>query len=151
MSTEQKLAEYRKRKDTEVDSQKRKEAWLSTLTLQPLRRRVATALTPTQSQDDPEDEDVDNEESERDWLDWGILFLKFGLWLVFQALFVKLEFGAVFFIFSGLVFMYFNMGNRKRKPGEMSAYSVFNPNCETIKGTFTAEQFENQIRRGPLS
>jgi len=63
-------------------------------------------------------------------------------------IFVIAEFGAVFFIFSCLVFIYCNMGEKKRRPGEMSAYSVFNPNCEAIDGTLTAQQFENEIRHG---
>ena len=33
-----------------------------------------------------------------------------------------------------------------RNKDEPSAYSVFNPNCESIDGTLTAEQFENEIR-----
>ena len=32
-----------------------------------------------------------------------------------------------------------------KRAGEISAYSVFNPNCETIEGTFTAEQFEREL------
>lgn len=39
---------------------------------------------------------------------------------------------------------------RKRKKTELSAYSVFNPNCVRLKGTFTAEQFENELLRRPL-
>ena len=38
-----------------------------------------------------------------------------------------------------------------RKAGEMSAYSVFNPNCESIDGTLTAQQFEREIRHGPAA
>ena len=33
----------------------------------------------------------------------------------------------------------------------MSAYSVFNPNCESIDGTLTAQQFEREIRHGPAA
>ena len=37
-----------------------------------------------------------------------------------------------------------------RAPGDNapSAYSVFNDNCERLDGTFTAEQFEKQMRHG---
>ena len=38
------------------------------------------------------------------------------------------------------------MNTVRRKSGEMSAYSVFNPGCQPIQGTLTAEQFENEIR-----
>lgn len=37
---------------------------------------------------------------------------------------------------------------RKKKPGEISAYSVFNEGCESIDGTLKAEQFEREIRYG---
>ena len=37
-----------------------------------------------------------------------------------------------------------------RKAGEASAYSVFNENCEAIDGTFTAQQFEQNLRRGRM-
>jgi len=33
--------------------------------------------------------------------------------------------------------------------GETSAYSVFNSGCRRIAGTFTAEQFDAQLRGGP--
>ena len=33
-----------------------------------------------------------------------------------------------------------------RRKGEISAYSVFNPGCEAIDGTLTAQQFENELR-----
>ncbi|EJW88880.1 hypothetical protein WUBG_00209 [Wuchereria bancrofti] len=36
-------------------------------------------------------------------------------------------------------------GNRKRKSGELSAYSIFNPHCERLPGTLTAEHFERDL------
>ena len=36
--------------------------------------------------------------------------------------------------------------SRKRNPENLSAYSVFNPNCQTIQGTLTGEQFDKEIR-----
>ena len=74
--------------------------------------------------------------------------LKVVLWLVLWGLFINLEFGAVYFIISLLVIMYFSMKSGSRKPGEASAYSVFNPNCERLDGTFTMEQFERELRYG---
>lgn len=44
--------------------------------------------------------------------------------------------------------MFTNFRKSKKQDGEMSAYSVFNKNCEAIKGTLTAEQFENEIKFG---
>merc|ERR1719153_897625 len=82
-------------------------------------------------------------------IDWAIIGVKCLVWLCLQVVFVKIEFGAVFFLFTGIFLMLTNMG--KRKAGEMSAYSVFNPNCESIDGTLTAQQFEREIRHGPAA
>ncbi|KAK6015819.1 hypothetical protein OSTOST_18706 [Ostertagia ostertagi] len=38
-----------------------------------------------------------------------------------------------------------SLGNRRE--GEMSAYSVFNPNCERLLGQMTAEHFERDVLR----
>lgn len=78
-------------------------------------------------------------------LDWVMLLLKVVMWLLLQKVFILLEFGAVFFIFSAFVFIWYNLRNEPKKKGEASAYSVFNPNCEQIDGTFTAEQFEREL------
>ena len=67
-------------------------------------------------------------------------------------MFIKLEFAAVFLATSGFALIYLNLGNeankRGREDGRMSAYSVFNPGCESIDGTLTAQQFEREIRHG---
>jgi hypothetical protein len=39
----------------------------------------------------------------------------------------------------------------ERDTNHLSAYSVFNRNCERIDGTFTAEQLEKELRFGPGS
>ena len=46
--------------------------------------------------------------------------------------------------------IYYSMStSHERRDGEnMSAYSVFNPNCERLTGTFTAEDFDRNMRRG---
>ncbi|CAI2353222.1 unnamed protein product [Caenorhabditis sp. 36 PRJEB53466] len=67
------------------------------------------------------------------------------VYLTGQALAAWVQFGAVFFIFSLIVFTYCNTGRRRR--GEMSAYSVFNENCERLAGSMTAEHFERDMLR----
>jgi hypothetical protein len=58
-------------------------------------------------------------------------------------------------IASGLVMigmgylMYVNLGDRRA--GELSAYSVFNPNYERLPGQLTGAQFEAEIRHMPLN
>ncbi|XP_042886684.1 uncharacterized protein LOC122262656 [Penaeus japonicus] len=78
-------------------------------------------------------------------LDWISFGLKCVMWLILFKIFILIEFGAVFFIFSAFVFIWYNMRSEPKKKGEISAYSVFNPNCETIDGTLSAEQFEREI------
>ncbi|KAM3930543.1 SAYSvFN domain-containing protein 1 [Leptodactylus fuscus] len=81
-----------------------------------------------------------------------ILVLKFLLWLVLLGLFVELEFGLAYFLLSMFYWLY--EGTRRpgrRKEGERSAYSVFNPGCEAIQGTLTAEQFERELQYRPLA
>ena len=83
-------------------------------------------------------------EEPRTVLDWAILGTKCLLWAACFYLCVLLELGLAFVITSGFAVIWLNLGRRKR--GQPSAYSVFNPNCEAIDGTLTAEQFEREIR-----
>ena len=78
-------------------------------------------------------------------------FLKLLLWLILWGLFIELEFGSVFFIVSLFYIVYTSMASGTRNKEELSAYSVFNPNCERIDGTFTTEQFEKELRYGALA
>jgi hypothetical protein len=70
------------------------------------------------------------------------------LWATVYAIAVHLEFGTVYFIVSILYAIWINTRTGPKKQGEISAYSVFNPNCEAIDGTLKAEQFEQEIRYG---
>ena len=73
------------------------------------------------------------------------LILKFVLWLILFFIFIKLEFGLVYFIISLIVAIYLNTSKTKKK-GVLSAYSVFNPNLERLNGTFTSDHVEKSIR-----
>ncbi|KAM6184231.1 SAYSvFN domain-containing protein 1 [Erethizon dorsatum] len=82
----------------------------------------------------------------------NITFLKVLLWLVLLGLFAELEFGLAYFVLSLFYWMY--VGTRapgEKKEGERSAYSVFNPGCEAIQGTLTAEQLERELQIRPLA
>ncbi|XP_077017808.1 SAYSvFN domain-containing protein 1 [Tamandua tetradactyla] len=82
----------------------------------------------------------------------NITFLKVLLWLVLLGLFVELEFGLAYFVLSLFYWMYVGTrGPEEKKEGEKSAYSVFNPGCEAIQGTLTAEQFERELQFRPLA
>ncbi|XP_023068483.1 SAYSvFN domain-containing protein 1 isoform X1 [Piliocolobus tephrosceles] len=82
----------------------------------------------------------------------NITFLKVLLWLVLLGLFVELEFGLAYFVLSLFYWMYVGTrGPEEKKEGEKSAYSVFNPGCEAIQGTLTAEQLERELQLRPLA
>ena len=77
--------------------------------------------------------------------------LKILLWVLLWGFFVEVGFGAVFFVTSLLYLLVTSLRGSRRKPWEPSAYSVFNRNFEAIEGTLSAEQFERELRYGPMS
>jgi len=153
--TKNKLEEYRKKKlEEEIQSSRRQLIW-DLVTLQPVRRNLTRNKKADESEEKdenkpPEDQEDDEETKDRTWsrIDYAIFFVKFLVWACIQMIFVKIEFGAVFFIVSCILFMTSNLG--KRKSGEASAYSVFNENCEALDGTFSGQQFDQQLRRGGM-
>ncbi|KAH0622616.1 hypothetical protein JD844_025063 [Phrynosoma platyrhinos] len=82
----------------------------------------------------------------------NVTFLKFLLWLVLLGLFVELEFGLAYFVLSMFYWIYVGTrGPGEKQSGGKSAYSVFNPGCEAIEGTLTAEHFERELQYRPLA
>lgn len=82
----------------------------------------------------------------------NLTVLKVLLWLVLLGLFSELDFGLPFFLLSLFYWLYEGLRSPvARRPGEMSAYSVFNPNCQPILGTLTAEQLEGEMGYRPLN
>lgn len=82
----------------------------------------------------------------------NLTLLKFLLWLVLLGLFVELEFGLPFFVISLFYWLYEGLRSpASREPGELSAYSVFNPDCQPLLGSLTAEQLEGEMGYRPLS
>lgn len=80
----------------------------------------------------------------RSYLTYVTYLVYFLFWVTLYAIAIELRFGVVFLMISALVGIYFNTRTEK-EPGEISAYSVFNENCESIDGTLKAEQFEREI------
>ncbi|XP_047994111.1 SAYSvFN domain-containing protein 1 [Leguminivora glycinivorella] len=76
---------------------------------------------------------------------WSIYFI---IWLTLYAFFLKMQFGAVFFVFSVLIGIYLNTRTGPRRKGEVSAYSVFNKDCASIDGTLNAEQLMKEMMYG---
>ena len=63
----------------------------------------------------------------------------FIIWYSLYRLFLKYNFGAVYFMITIISLIFLNLG--QRKPGELSAYSVFNPNNERILGSMSNNNF----------
>ncbi|KAI3364162.1 hypothetical protein L3Q82_010981 [Scortum barcoo] len=82
----------------------------------------------------------------------NLALLKVLLWLVLLGLFVELEFGLPFFVISLFYWLYEGLRSpAAREPGELSAYSVFNPDCQPLLGSLTAEQLEGEMGYRPLA
>ena len=91
------------------------------------------------------EEEVEEEEKNVDNISKFNFLLKFILWLVLFIIFIKLEFGLVYFIISMIYGVYVSTGKKSNKKS-LSAYSVFNPNLERLDGTFTSEHVEKSLR-----
>ncbi|CAG9316349.1 unnamed protein product [Blepharisma stoltei] len=67
-------------------------------------------------------------------------FIGIIIWLSSIYGFAILGIGELFVILSGIIFIFFNLGERKG----VSAYSVFNDGCKKILGTSSASDLINQ-------
>lgn len=81
-------------------------------------------------------------------IDYVRLLVYFLLWVTTYAIFIHLQFGTVFLIVSGLVAIFLNTRTGPKKANEISAYSVFNKNCEKIDGTLDGEKMTQQMVYG---
>ena len=68
------------------------------------------------------------------------------IWGVLYRLFIYLNFGAVYFMFSIVFFIFYSLDYNKTQKG-LSAYSIFNPNQERILGTMTMDNFHPGLGR----
>lgn len=83
--------------------------------------------------------------SSQSWLTYCTWLVYFLVWVTLYAIALELQFGAVFFMLSCLLAICLNLRDKSKHSNEVSAYSVFNKNCESIDGTFKAEMFEQQL------
>ncbi|PSN46118.1 SAYSvFN domain-containing protein 1 [Blattella germanica] len=151
---EAKLAEYRARK--------RKEALFNMVTLKsnweksdiPQAREEdeclseSSLISQTSEGAESTTSDIDTIPEDWSWLTIISYVLYILLWATLYAIAIQMEFGTVFLVVSILYGIWRNTRTGPKKQGEVSAYSVFNPNCEAIDGTLKAEQFEREIRYG---
>lgn len=71
----------------------------------------------------------------------NLLFV-FGVWVIGLMISVRYRVSEVYFIASGIVFIFCNLGARQHGP---SAYSVFNKDFKQILGNLNASELEKQI------
>lgn len=131
----------------------------------PNEEKILIASNEQQQQEHPDDlssEDGDaSERSEHEVLDdaqreeskykYFIYLIWFCFWATCWMIAIELKFGIVYLLFSALFFVYFNTRTGPKRRDEVSAYSVFNKNCESIKGTLTAEQLAGEMMYGPFA
>ncbi|XP_042359326.1 SAYSvFN domain-containing protein 1-like [Plectropomus leopardus] len=166
---EQKLAEFRARKQAEKTMKKSADQPCRAQTEEDTAAQTDTTVTNESPTEKPADVRASAQSSRdrRDWLldnalgRWltkrqivlsNLTLLKVLLWLVLLGLFVELEFGLPFFVISLFYWLYEGLRSpAAREPGELSAYSVFNPDCQPLLGTLTAEQLEGEMGYRPLA
>ena len=87
LSTTDKLEQYRKNKQVEEAKEARKELFWSTITLQPLRRRVVPDISADTGTEQSSREEEEEEEETKPWtgLDWAIILIKFLVWACMQV------------------------------------------------------------------
>ncbi|XP_070504204.1 SAYSvFN domain-containing protein 1 [Chironomus tepperi] len=91
------------------------------------------------------DENAENSSNNRSWLTYCTWLIYFLIWITLYAIAIELSVGSVYFMFSMLLGICLNTRVKPKGKKEISAYSVFNENCESIDGTFKAEMFEKQL------
>lgn len=159
-SMEQKLAEFRARRQAAKSVQKDQRVPAESVA------QSTEEMTDSTTEDEPTPVQGEPKQVKSDWLldtavgRWfssrraftNLTLLKILLWLVLLGLFVELEFGLPFFVLSLFYWIYEGLRSPEaRQPGELSAYSVFNPDCQPLLGSLTAEQLEGEMGYRPLA
>ncbi|KAK7133420.1 hypothetical protein R3I94_015333 [Phoxinus phoxinus] len=155
---ERKLAEFRARKKAQTEAEKpavreiQSEMKAITIDSPAVFPDTTEFLKPDTCHQSPHKQDQGDllNTTSGSWLQRLVLthltLFKVLLWIVLLGLFSELEFGLPFFVISLFYWLYEGLRSPKaRQPGEMSAYSVFNPDCQPILGTLTAEQLQGEM------
>ncbi|KAA0708952.1 SAYSvFN domain-containing protein 1 [Triplophysa tibetana] len=157
---EQKLAEYRSRKKTQTEAKNPADRDIQPEMTVKVHHESSSESSVTPQQTPITCSQTTHTEAGGDglssgsghWLLSRLTLLKVLLWLVLLGLFSELEFGFPFFLISLFYWLYEGFRSPKaRQPGELSAYSVFNPDCQPILGTLTAEQLEGEMGYRPIA
>lgn len=74
--------------------------------------------------------------------------ITFVVWLCLCPIAARLHIGPLYVLGSIVAVIYVNLGTRK--PGEQSAYSVFNEGIRALPGQLDADTIDDQMRRGQM-
>ena len=150
---EEKLAEFRQRNGQKKTSRQWREIFAGLTLRSPFSRSASSQATAHEPKHTDEDETEEEETEVVPVTSWQVFVMKMLVWLTLLVIFVRLEFAMIYLILSLLYLIWSNLGAGRRR-GQLSAYSVFNPNLEKIQGTFSGEDYDRQLRHGggaPLS
>ncbi|KAL1512654.1 hypothetical protein ABEB36_002213 [Hypothenemus hampei] len=162
---ERKLAEYRKRKEREKVIHRYKEEIKGVFSKFKLPTRQnsqeSSSIMGSEDEDvsdscllmEPIEENLEVTEPSPSWtvLDYVQCIILFLLWATVYVIFIQFQFGTVYLVVSAIIGMYLNTRTSPKKKNEISAYSVFNKNCESIDGTLDAEKMTRDMIYGGLS
>lgn len=112
---------------------------------------ISNYISSSDEIEDDENAQKNDTPKEESKLKYFTYLIWFCFWATCWMIAIELKFGIVYLLFSALFGIYFNTRTGPRRRGEVSAYSVFNENCESIKGTLKAEQLEREMIYGPLT
>ena len=73
------------------------------------------------------------------------LIVGLALWCCVCGVFVELGFGLVFLLVSALVALFLSTETGQKARDKLSPYSVFNPNCQEIQGTYNADTIADSM------
>jgi hypothetical protein len=71
-----------------------------------------------------------------------------GFWLGLWAS-NSLDLGKLYLTLCVIAAVFLNLGRQKRQPGELSAYSIFNPDHRRLFGELTMDMLDRQFRNVP--
>lgn len=70
------------------------------------------------------------------------------LWFVMAPIAHKWDLGPLYILGTGFCIIFLNLG--RRKPGEASAYSIFNEDFRELPGTLNADRIDRDVRTGQV-
>ncbi|KAF3449473.1 hypothetical protein FNV43_RR10201 [Rhamnella rubrinervis] len=68
------------------------------------------------------------------------------MWFILAPIAHRWDLGPLYILGTGFVIILFNLG--QRKPGDVSAYSIFNEDFRELPGTLNADRLDRDIRAG---